>query len=275
MRPMKFPSVLVVLAGLGVLALVAAPSVHGQRAEGRDDGARRLTMLVGGGARIGVSIRDVKPTAGQAKAAEGVAVEDVDPDSPAARAGVKAGDVIVQFDGERVRSARQFTRLVEETPPGRTVGATIVRDGQRKDVQITPVEGPSAFRLDGDRLRERLGDLGDLAGRLPPMNFDFDMRLPEVMSSRARLGITTVELDDQLAEYFGVKDGGVLVGSVEHDSPAGRAGLKAGDVITNVNGKPVRSRSDLMRELRDARDSDKTTLGVVRDRKAADVVVSR
>src|SRR5204863_7416829 len=143
-------------------------------------------------------------------------------------AGLKRSDVIVEFDGERVRSARQFGRLVEETPPGRSVKATITREGQRKDVQITPGEGRAAALFDGNRIREQMGDL---AGRLPDMNFNFDW--DGTLSGR-RLGVTVDELTHQLADYFGAKDG-VLITAVTDGSAAARAGLKAGDVITSIN----------------------------------------
>src|SRR2546425_6734984 len=181
MKLLKGLSVLVAVAGLGVLLLIAVTSISGHplealsqsqskgdiaqrepvgsvgvqsdRSEPRRRG-RELTILSGRGAEIGVSVRDVE--AGD-KARAGVLVEEVRPDSPAEKAGLKRSDVIVEFDGETVRSARQFTRLVQETAPGRTVTAAIVSDGARKNVQITPTEG-RGVTIDGDRLRERLGD---------------------------------------------------------------------------------------------------------------------
>jgi serine protease Do len=76
------------------------------------------------------------------------------------------------------------------------------------------------------------------------------------------------ELTPQLASYFGA-DAGVLVESVSDDSPAARAGLRAGDVITTVNGNPVRTRVDLMREL--ANQAGTVTIGIVRDKKSSTV----
>ena len=67
----------------------------------------------------------------------GAVVEDVHSDSAAAKAGMKAGDIIVSFDGERVRSAQHFERLVTETPAGRTVEATVMRAGARVNLKLT------------------------------------------------------------------------------------------------------------------------------------------
>src|SRR5712691_2419544 len=143
------------IAGVAAIAAVLAVSVYAQsrpfdsgrvaqldRAERR---ARDLMVLAGRGAEIGVQVADGKDA--------GVVIEEVRPDSPAEKAGLKRADVIVEFDGEHVRSARQFGRLVQETPPGSTVKATIVRDGRRQDVQITPAEGRGAgVWMDGDPL---------------------------------------------------------------------------------------------------------------------------
>jgi len=272
MKLLKLLGVLVTVAGVGVLALVLSPSAFGRldrplsaqgRQERTDRDARGLMMLAGRGAEIGVRIEDGN--------AGGVLVEEVQPDSPAEKAGLKRSDVIVEFDGEHVRSARQFGRIVQETPPGRTVKATILRDGQKKELSITPTEGRGAGMLiDGDRLRERLGDLGNLRDRLP-FNFNFDFDVPGGMGSLSgrRLGVGVGELTTELAEYFGAKEG-VLVTSVTDGSAAARAGLKAGDVITSIDGQVVRSREDLARALRDGKE-DELTIGIVRDKKESSV----
>jgi serine protease Do len=250
-----------------VIVAIAEPCLDAQL-PGQE--ARDFMVLAGRGAEIGVQVAERKET--------GVVVEEVRPDSPAEKAGVKRSDVIVTFDGERVRSVRQFTRLVQETPPGRTVKATVLRGGQQKDVQITPREGGGTLRgayIDRSRLRDSLPDLDALRDRLPdvgvwrggpPFNFDFD---PQGVLSGRRLGVDVDPLSDQLAQYFGAKEG-VLVRSVTDASAASRAGLKAGDVITSVDGQPVRSRDDLVRALRDAKD-DELTIGIVRDRKESSV----
>jgi serine protease Do len=264
MKTLRLAGITVATLGC-VIAAAVVPSASGQTAERPEN--RSLMTLAGRGAEIGVRIAD--------RSAAGVVIEEVQPDSPAEKAGLKPSDVIVEFDGEHVRGARQFSRLVEETPPGRTVKATIVRDGQRLDVQITPSEGRRAgvFR-DDDSIRgfgdlDRLRELGRLGDRMAPFNFDFE--LPGVLSGR-RLGVGVEELTDQLAQYFGAK-AGLLVTSVTDGSPASRAGLKAGDVITSINGRAVRWRADLVQELRDST-SDDITIGIVRDKKESTVTAT-
>lgn len=248
MKVMKTASVLVGIVGVAALALVYAPSVSGQRVE-RPDRTSRETYLFGGRAEIGAAVRDTD---------KGVVVDEVRSGTPAEKAGLKAGDVLVTFDGDRIRSARQFTRLVSEAAPNRAVTATVQRDGKRTDLQVTPIERSAEFAFDAERFRERLGDVQDMVGRMP---FTFDWQ----MTPRGRLGVTVQELTPQLAVYFGAKDG-LLVSSVEDDSAGAKAGLKAGDVITAVNGDAVHSRADLVRGLRNASDGD-VSLSLVRDRK--------
>jgi serine protease Do len=242
MKLVKLFGVLIALAGAGVLAVVVAAQDRPNRDERR---GRDLAVLAGRGGDLGLFVRDEDA---------GVTVDEVRPDGPGARAGLKRSDVIVEFDGERVRSARQFSRLVQEAPPGRTVKATVLRDKQRTDVQIVVPE-PRRAEL-----------FGDLAGRLPPFNFDFD--LPEIASGR-RLGVTVQEMPDQLASYFGAKDG-VLITAVTDGGPASRAGLKAGDVITSIEGRQIHSRQDLVRALRDTA-GDQVEIGIVRDKKPTTV----
>jgi len=273
MKLLKLLSVLVALVGVALLALVAAPSVHGQRAESPERRGRALTVLAGRGAEIGVSIRDLESSDN----AGGVVIEEVRKDGPADKAGLKQADVIVEFDGEHVRSARQFTRLVQEAVPGRTVKATVVRDGQKKDVQLTPDDRGDGMSVFFDNnMHEYLGNLdrglGRLNDRFQNFNFDnFSFALPQ-LDGRGRLGVSLEELTPQLATYFGAKDG-VLIASVRDDSPASRAGLKAGDVITKVNNEPVGSRDDLMRLLRDVKEGGDVTIGIVRDKKESTVTV--
>jgi serine protease Do len=259
-----------IVAMLG--ASVLRPFGSTARAESRQDDPREqfrrfpdLMVLAGRGAEIGIQVTDAKDG--------GVVIEEVLPDSPAEKAGLKRLDVIVEFDGERVRSTRQFGRIVQETPPGRTVKATVIRGGQKRDVQVTLQEGrslPGGRGRLGDILPDQQRELERMRGQLP-RDFNFRFEMPDLLSGR-RLGVTVDELSNQLAQYFGARDG-VLVTSVTDGSPASRAGLKAGDVITSIDGASVRSRDDVVRGLRDAK-NDEVRVGIVRDRKEANVVVS-
>ena len=269
-------------AALGAALAAAAgagaaftPAAHGQTRTVRAQTPRALEIITGG-SRIGVRIHDLEESEIKSLkgVANGVVVDEVTEDSAAATAGIRKGDAIVEFDGERVRSARQLTRLVQETPAGRTVQATIVRDGQRSTVSVTPRDS-GAFRL--DRL-EDLGELGNFRYRAaprppeapvpptpptPPSVWSFDEFLGR---SGTRLGMSVSSLSPQLAGYFGVKEG-ALVSSVTDDSAAAKAGLKAGDVITSINGSAVNDPADVRRRVGELNDGDEFTIVVMRDRK--------
>lgn len=220
-------------------------------------GERQVIRLDGRGSQLGVMVSDLEnPNE------SGVRIDEVEKDSAAEKAGVRTGDIVVEFDGERVRSARQLTRLVQETPAGRSVKMTVARDSDRQTLEITP-ERREALAWNGRMGPEIEREIE--RGIEPFLNFRFE-GLPS-LGARGRLGVQVENLSDQLAEYFGASDGGVLVVGVTADSPAARAGLKAGDVITKVNGEAVKGPGDLIEALGDVKDDGAVALEIVRDRR--------
>jgi serine protease Do len=212
-----------------------------------------------GGSQIGVTLRDLDADDQKTgKAGSGVMVESVETDSPAAKAGIKANDVVVEFDGERVRSSRQLARLVQETVPGRSVPIAAMREGQRVALTITPRESGGPFKFD-----RADGALAKIAPVPVPKSGTFPFA---VYSGPGQLGVTVTELPTQLAEYFGTKDG-VLVTSVTDNSLAGKTGVKAGDVITSLDGGLINDSADLRRRAQRLEPGDEFTLGIVRDKK--------
>jgi serine protease Do len=257
----------------GVAVAVSTMAAQGASARRESDGHREVRVFDGHGSRLGVMVRDLDSTDTGA-AAGGVRVQSVDDGSPAGKAGMKAGDVIVEYDGERVRSTRQFTRLVQETAEGRQVPLAVLRNGQRQMMTAAPEARGMEwnFDIDADQLHREVerGLEGMRAFRLPPSadGFPFD-DLPEaMMTGRGRLGVSVDSLTDQLAQYFGAADGGALVTAVRKDSAADKAGLKAGDVITAVNGERVRDAGDVTRGIGRI-DEGTVSLDYLRDKKSA------
>ena len=231
---------------------------------------QRFELLGGHGSELGVSIRDVeKADVSREKLSSetGAVIDEVRSDSPASKAGLKAGDVVTDFDGERVRSARQLTRLVQETPAGRQVKMAVMRGGQRVEVSVEPAAANGFAMFQGGRPLEKLDRLSqDFKFDLPELrkfelpHFDFDLR-----GRTSRLGVSLSELTEQLSEHFGVKDG-VLVTEVASGSPARDAGVKAGDVITSINGQAVSASSDIRRYVSETAGGE-LTIGVMREKK--------
>jgi serine protease Do len=252
------------------MVIAATPAVE---AQGRGRMMRwmpEMMMLQDGGSEIGVSVRDLtNDEIVKAKLAQpgGVLVQEVREDSAASRAGLMEGDIVVEFDGERVRGVRHFARLVRETPPGRAVTSSIVRAGSRRDLEITPQAGDRLATgfPDARRLEQRLRALPELRDRSQSPG-DLDPTPDLQVSPRGQIGITLAPLTAQLATYFGVKEG-VLVSSVTTDSAAAQAGMRAGDVITAVNGRPAQSVADVTRAVRAAKPGSALDLRVFRDNK--------
>ena len=238
---------------------------------------RRLALLAGRGAQLGVSVRELD--AEQARSQNGAVVDEVRAGSAAEKAGIKKGDVITEFDGERVRGVRHLTRLVTETPDGRTVKAAVVREGKRVDLSVTPDSGSLAsadgnFEVFVPPMRFEKMPHGDMTWALPGSPdgaWAFKGGRPGELwafkSEKGRLGLKVQELDGQLGEYFGTSNG-VLVNSVDADSPAARAGLKAGDVVTAVNGKAVAEPSELIEAVQAVEDGATLAVDYTRDKKA-------
>ena len=264
--------------GFAMVALAASPAVaQSTRPSTPPPQAGTVQMPRPGamaGSTVGIRLSDV--TADQVKSlklskAEGAIVESVNPNSPASAAGIRANDVVVEFDGEHVRGARHLTRLVSETPAGREVGMVVMRDGRKTELHVKPEAGnwftpQLGGVVDPQQMREWGQQMGQAAREMAAR--EMSRTLPEMagIRSRGRLGATIQELTPELADYFGVKSG-VLVASVQKDSAAEKAGLKAGDVITAVDGHSVATPPALVGALPTGDGSHDVTLTVTRDKK--------
>lgn len=217
---------------------------------------------------LGVEIGEV--TAEKAKdlkfaEARGVEVIDVEPDGPAAKAGLKEHDVITRYDGQVVEGTVQFRRLVRETPSGRNISLAISRNGSTQDISVELGDRSSFYEK---KMKGKMRDFGNAYAFTEP-NFDFHFDTPGVfgeMDGRAPvLGISAEDLSGQLGTYFGAPNGtGILVREVRSGTAAEKAGLKAGDVIVKVNGNPVGSLSELRQQLRDKSEEKTVSLGILR-----------
>jgi serine protease Do len=225
------------------------------------------------GGWLGVEIAEV--TAEKAKdlklsAVRGVIVDGVEPDSPAAKAGIKEKDVITQYDGQPVEGAVQFRRLIRETPPGRSVTLEISRGGSLQNISVELGDRTDVY------VRKMKGKMRDFGGAysfsMPNVEELPDM--PEVMDPRTPvLGINAEDLTSQLGSYFGApNNAGVLVREVRPGTPAEKAGLKAGDVITKVEGKEVRTLADLRAQLREKSNQASVNMSVLR--KGSEIAVT-
>jgi serine protease Do len=240
--------------------LAAAPAVFAQAAAGPK-------IVLHGGSYLGVGLAEVdSQRASELKLKEerGVEITSVAADSPAERAGIRKGDVVLDYNGTSVLGIEQFARLVRETPAGRSVKLTISRSGsvQTLSATIEEYKGGKVFS------RSWTG---------PEINVP-EIWIPDIPRAftswrSSMLGIEGEGLDGQLADYFGVKEG-VLIRSVVKDTPAERAGLKAGDVIVKADGKTVSSPRELSSEIRSFRSKQTFSITVMRDKREVTVNVT-
>lgn len=204
----------------------------------------------------------------------GVGVTQVVKDSPAEKAGLRKDDVILRIDGENITSVRKLNRIVSELAPDQSVRISVSRGGSEQEVTATIgkrsntafagdlLRGePRVWKFEGPDLKEWKFE-GPLKDRLENNNGD----LTFVLGNSRRIGVSTMELTKQLADYFGIAGGkGVLVTSVTDDGPAAKAGLRAGDVITAVDGEAIDSPGDISRAINRKKEGD-VTLTVIRNK---------
>ncbi|HXH09705.1 MAG TPA: DegQ family serine endoprotease [Alphaproteobacteria bacterium] len=167
---------------------------------------------------LGVQVQRVTPELAKSFGLDrerGALVADVMPDTPAARAGIERGDIIVEFNGRKIEEMTDLPRVVANTPPGTEVPVKLLRKGQERVVQVTIAE------MQEERMAAAGGTLEE------------------------SLGMTVQELTPEIARSLGVSETkGVVVTNVEDDSPADEAGVRRGDVILEVNQRKIETLKD-------------------------------
>jgi serine protease Do len=248
-------------------------------------GSRNAQVLVTPGSQpyLGIGVRDIDPDSAKKfnlKEVRGSEVTSVTDDSPAAKAGVKQGDVILEFNGQPIEGGEQLSRMVRETPIGRQVRLGVWRNGsvQTLNATVEANKGPQSFTMNGPWQRvdpEQLRQLQEqFREHMPEMNMPGMPGMP-LPSNTPMLGIMGEPLgqEKQLAEYFGVEDG-VLVKSVNRGGAAEKAGIKAGDVILKVDDAHISNTRDITMALRGARSKKTVTVIVMRNHKEIPITVT-
>ena len=172
---------------------------------------------------LGVNIQDVTPGLASEfglKESGGALVGDVTPKSPAEKAGIKAGDVITQFDGHEIRDSRHLKLMVGQIAPDEKVKLTLLRDGKARNLDVQLQEVPDDTRIAGKsrgHSRDNVSDTGGLQG------------------------VVVSDLSPQLRQRYEIPRDieGALVTDVDEDSAAWKANLRSGDLIREINRHPV------------------------------------
>lgn len=263
-----------ICVALLLLGLLVPLAFAGEQAPSQWNNSPEGFFFPGAGSYLGIDIRDITPdrvNALKLKEERGVEIIGLDQDAPAAKAGLKEHDVILEYNGGRVEGQEQLRRLIRETPPGRTVALGISRDGSPTIVNVQ-VGDRSKLAQGWQKVnRDRITVLPSMPD-FPEIDFgNLDIR---GFSSSYSLGMQLEGLNEQLGEFLGVKGGnGLLVRSVGKGSAAEKAGIKAGDVIVRIDNDKIANRADLRRILGAHQKGGKVTLGIIRDKHEQNIPV--
>jgi serine protease Do len=209
--------------------------------------ATSVLVAQDGGAFLGITSRNVTGEEARYRnlpSRDGVVLQTVLDGTAAAAAGLQDGDIVLQFGGEKIYDDRDLTDMIRRRSPGDSVSITFLRDSEKRTVEAilgSREDYESSRRSDDGRdgWSRFWDEVGEIFGG--------------PSSSRGpRLGVHIQEMGDQLAEYFAVRENeGVLLTHISRGSPAEEAGLRAGDVVLEVDGRKIRGSGDISRSLRD------------------------
>ena len=245
------------------------------------DGSVHLLPASASQGYLGVTVHDVDPTRAQKEklaSATGVEVVSLDHDAPAAKAGVHTGDIIQAINGQLVTDVAALSRVLRDMPVGKLIELQVVHNAkvERLHLQLAdrtalvqhawahhfhvPIPEPAPIVSGFAGQHSYVGD---------SPSSDSDSTDPQ-----AYIGAAVEPLTPQLAKFFGVRAGnGLLVRSVEDKSPAGNAGLDAGDVILTANGMPLETAADWLQTLR-ANAGHPVAIVVLRNRKLLQLAIT-
>jgi membrane-associated protease RseP (regulator of RpoE activity) len=249
---------------------------------------QNFSIFIDGGGFLGVYAENISRenmSRYRVSQVRGVGVTQVIKDSPAEKAGLRKDDVILRLDGENVSSVRKLNRLVSELSPDQSVKVTISRGGSEQEITATIGKRnntsmaqnlfngePRVFKWEGPDMKGFKWETPLNRENFPRFNNDGNMSL--FLSNSRRIGVSTMSLTKQLADYFGIASGkGALVTSVSEDGPAAKAGIKAGDVITAVDGEAVDSPGDISRVINRKKEGD-VTLTIIRNKSQQTIQVT-
>jgi serine protease Do len=218
----------------------------------------------------------------------GVAVEKVVENSPAQQAGLQNGDVIISINGDEVSSIRKLSRLISEIAPDHQAKLKVLRNGEEREISVTLAKRPmpkfdgGAYNMrvplpilqsgDGQLMRMPVPNLPSSDGEILVIRGDENGTA--FYDSSRQIGVGVTLLSKQLGDYFGVPDGkGLLINNVRENSPAAKAGLKAGDVIIEVEGKSVSNQTQLIRGIYEKKDGE-VLLTIIRDKNRQSVKIA-
>jgi serine protease Do len=264
----SFGVILVAMAAAGLSATASAPPEPGASTQ----------FFVGGGAvsrqgYLGVDVRDITPeqvSALKLHDGHGAEIIMVDHDAPAGKCGLREHDVLLQMNGQAIEGRDQVRRMLHDLQPGRPVQLIINRDGQSITINTQMSSREEVERVAWEQHltpAESQADSGEVAQSSPGAPRTGNSFLGGALAGSAYTGAVLEKMTAQLADFFGVPSGaGLLVRSVQPNSPAALAGMHAGDVVLRAASRIVSSTGDWARALKESRNKPVPVV-VLRDKK--------
>jgi serine protease Do len=256
------------IAMAALACLGAVSGMHGQ------SGVHTARVGIKEASYLGIGVEDVTPERAsklKLKEERGAYITSVMPDTPAVKAGLQVGDVILEFNGQRVEGMQSLIKLIRDTAAGKSVKLGMWRAGAPLTLWAT-VGSHKVMESDDGNWSISMPVIPSLPGdfTVPPID------VPKIITvmQNTTLGVEGESLlqQPQLAEYFGVKDG-VLVKSVAKNSAAERAGIKAGDVLAKIGDNRISTWRDVASALRYAQPGRTLSVVVVRSKKETPLTV--
>ena len=228
---------------------------------------------------LGVDVRDVNTdqlTALKLKDARGAEIVLVDHDAPAGKAGLREHDIVLQMNGQAIDGQDQLRRMLHDSPPGKTITLLISRDGQQLTVSVQMANREEVERQAWEKhltVPEPTTPPTDSTDESPspaspaPTFRGGNSFIGTLLMNPSYTGAMLEKMSTQLADYFGVSSGaGLLVRSVQPNSPAAVAGMRAGDVVLSADSHTVTTTGDWAKALKNSKGKPLTII-VIRDKK--------
>ncbi len=223
---------------------------------------------------LGVGTKDIDTERAaqlRLKEARGAEIVTIDHDAPAAKAGLQLHDVILAMNNQPIEGGAQLSQMLRHTPPGRTVTFLISRNGQQQSITVQLADR-SALEQNAWSHHIPVPDPSS-SSPVPAAAFGGNSFIAPLSANPLYTGLELDMIGPQLAGYFGVLNGGgLLVRHVDDNSPGADAGLRAGDVITRVNGKAVATTGQWLHTVHTNR-GRQIHLTVIRDRRESTVIM--
>ena len=261
---------------------MTAPAPPDEPGTPKVDRVERMVISLDGDSSswLGVETREVnadKVKDLKLPAERGVLIGKVMPDSPAAKAGLKENDVVTEINGQAIEGSVQFRRVIREIPAGRKIQLTVWRDGHSQKIEATLGKSEENIRTWTQAAPRSFAYAMPAMPEIPDIpKFEWSEEggVGVLSMGRPRLGIEAEDLDGQLGSFFGAPNGeGILVRSVNSESPAEKGGIKAGDVITSVNGETIHGVGELREKLGSGKEAKSVKIGLLRNKAAMTLTV--